>query len=79
MVFAKIYLISYNVLQFVGWSILMWRMAPHLNQFMTPSKSFYNEVGGLLRCVQTAMFLEVFHAASGTTSYYVIRYPLPIF
>ena len=62
---SKAYLIGYNVLQCVGWTILMWRLVPHLTQLKAPSEALYASVGGLLRCVQTAAFLEVVHAATG--------------
>jgi very-long-chain (3R)-3-hydroxyacyl-CoA dehydratase len=64
---SKVYLVSYNVLQFVGWTILMWRLVPHLTQLKAPTEVLYANVGGLLRCVQTAAFLEVAHAAFGKT------------
>jgi hypothetical protein len=54
-------------LQFVGWTILMWRLVPHLTQLKAPTEVLYANVGGLLRCVQTAAFLEVAHAAFGKT------------
>ena len=64
--FAKAYLISYNVAQWIGWSILMWKMVAHLYPLKTlTSEAFYPEVGGLVRFLQTAMFLEVLHAATG--------------
>ena len=65
---AKAYLVSYNVLQLIGWSILMWRLVPHLTQLKAPTEVLYQNVGGLLRCVQTAAFLEVAHAAFGKNS-----------
>ena len=65
--FVKVYLVAYNVLQCVGWTILMWRLLPHLTlaQLQAPTAALYQSVGGLLRCVQTAAFLEVVHAATG--------------
>ncbi len=63
---AKVYLVGYNVLQCVGWTILMWQLVPYLTQLKAPSEALYASVGGLLRLVQTAAFLEVIHAATGT-------------
>ena len=62
---GKAYLVAYNSLQFLGWSILMYRLVPHVVSLKAPSLGLYNSAGGLLRCVQTAAFLEAIHAAVG--------------
>lgn len=67
---SKAYLVAYNVLQFIGWTILMWQLMPTIISMKAPSSELYANLGGLLRFCQTAAFLEVMHAATGTT----IRY-----
>jgi hypothetical protein len=62
---SKFYLVAYNVLQCIGWSILMARLLPHLTEMKPPSLELYASLGGLLRCCQTAAYLEVVHAATG--------------
>ncbi len=62
---TKVYLVSYNVLQCVGWTILLYRFISNLSQ----PEHLYAEAGGLLKCLLTSAFLEVLHAATGNKKY----------
>ena len=68
---SKVYLVAYNVLQCIGWSILMFRLLPHIVELKPPSLELYASLGGLLRCCQTAAYLEFVHAATGKVSLYL--------
>jgi hypothetical protein len=48
MSFSKVYLVAYNVLQCIGWSILMCQLLPHAIQLKAPSSDLYANLGGLL-------------------------------
>lgn len=61
---AKLYLLSYNSLQFFGWSLALSKILSSL----LATKSFhgsYSSAGDLISLLQTLSFLEVIHAAVG--------------
>ncbi len=72
---SKAYLVAYNVCQFVGWTWFMLRLYPYLlstGKSLQSSginakipKDLYADLGGHIRCIQTAAVLEIFHAAFG--------------
>ncbi|KAK8941151.1 Very-long-chain (3R)-3-hydroxyacyl-[acyl-carrier protein] dehydratase PASTICCINO 2A [Platanthera zijinensis] len=64
MLVSKLYLLSYNLLQCVGWSLALAGLLRRL--FITKSiHGAYAASGDLICFLQTAAILEVFHAALG--------------
>ena len=74
---VTVYLILYNVGQFLGWGSLLYRSLPYITEQVKLSvdggmfpparhpKSFYPEIEDHLKLIQTAALLEVVHAAAG--------------
>ncbi|CAH1183756.1 unnamed protein product [Phaedon cochleariae] len=61
--FSDLYLISYNGIQTIGWSYLLYQLAGH---YLTSSeRSLYDTVKCTVAVFQNAAVLEVVHAATG--------------
>ena len=62
------YLVSYNLAQFLGWSFVMLHLLPELGQLVKTrrlSPSLREECGGTLIFLQVAMYLEFVHCVVG--------------
>lgn len=61
---GSLYLILYNLLQAIGWTMVLVKLLAHVFVHET-YVGLYNEIGTLLRVFQTLAILEVVHAAVG--------------
>lgn len=61
---ASLYLILYNLIQALGWTVILVKLLFHLLEHET-YVGLYSEVGVLLQVFQTMAVLEVVHAAVG--------------
>ena len=65
---AKAYLVTYNVVQCLGWAYMLYLASPHLSNALLVSynsSNLYHAVATALLVFQTAAILEVVHAATG--------------
>lgn len=62
---AKIYLILYNVAQFLGWSFVFYKMVDHLVNKGLTSKGLWENVELPLLIFQSGAVLEIVHSAIG--------------
>ncbi len=65
--FGNAYLILYNVVQFLGWSHMLYILAPHFVDAVSGKDrgELYKEIELSLQIFQTGAVLEVVHAALG--------------
>jgi len=61
---TKLYLVSYNTIQFLGWSFLFYQMASHLAGG-GPVSELYAATATSLQIFQTGALLEILHAGFG--------------
>lgn len=61
---SKAYLVTYNVVQLLGWSYLLARAVAHLASGR-PVADLYSDVSTILQVFQTGAVLEILHAATG--------------
>jgi len=65
---GKAYLVLYNVVQFLGWSHMLYILLPHLDTALIKGVDrgqLYSDIEWSLKIFQTAALLEVVHAALG--------------
>ena len=66
--FSKIYLCIYNLTCIYGWSYLIYMIYNHFNTYgwtLNATTTLYKNVGNILKLVQTAAILEIFHSIFG--------------
>lgn len=61
---TKLYLVSYNTVQFLGWSFLFYQMVSHLAGGGAVSE-LYAATATTLQIFQTGALLEILHAGLG--------------
>ncbi|XP_061181520.1 very-long-chain (3R)-3-hydroxyacyl-CoA dehydratase 2-like [Saccostrea echinata] len=72
------YLVAYNVLQMIGWTLLMFKLVYHMVTERTVV-GLYDEVATFLNTFQTAAVLEILHCALGLVRSRVVLTAFQVF
>lgn len=72
------YLVAYNVLQMIGWTLLMFKLVYHM-AFEKTVAGLYDEVATFLNIFQTAAILEILHCALGLVRSNVVLTAFQVF
>nr|XP_022304852.1 very-long-chain (3R)-3-hydroxyacyl-CoA dehydratase 2-like isoform X1 [Crassostrea virginica] len=72
------YLVAYNVLQMIGWTLLMFKLVYHMVMERTVV-GLYDEVSTFLNIFQTAAVLEILHCALGLVKSNVVLTAFQVF